>query len=176
MNWNLTIQRQLTNTLSLTVGYVGSHTVHSTMTTDTSNSVGFNNGQVQVSPYGLMWPCGQATLGGGVQVPCASTFATTSTYANMVNTTTYNAFVGALRPTFWIGSSRYNGLQAQLTKKFSQNLQGEASFTWADCTDHASGGDIGDPFTNSYSSLMFFNPASVYGRAISTLTRTSSAT
>ncbi len=153
MNWNMNIQRQLTSTLSATIGYVGSHTVHSTMTTDTSNSVGFNNNQVQTTPYGLMWPCNPTS--GGCQVGFMPGGAATQTY---------NAFVGQLRPTYWMGSSRYNGLQASLDKKFSQNLQGQASFTWSNCTDHASGGDIGDPFTNSYSSLMFFNPASVYGR------------
>ena len=161
MNWNLNIQRQLTPSLSVTVGYVGSHTVHSTMTTDTSNSVGFNNGQVQTSPNGLLqWPCGPDGSGSN----CVVGFLPTGTTAAPKATQTYNAFVGQLRPTFWMGTSKYNGLQAQLSKKFSHNLQGEASFTWSNCTDNASGGDIGDPFTNSYSSLMFFNKASVYGK------------
>ncbi|MGH9679440.1 MAG: TonB-dependent receptor domain-containing protein, partial [Candidatus Acidiferrales bacterium] len=144
MNWNLTIQRQITPTLTATIGYVGSHTIHSPMTTDTSNSVGFNNGQVQVTPYGLMWPCGPSGSN-----PCA-----VNTLPSGAGTTTYNSFVGQLRPTFWDTSSRYNGLQAQLTKNFSHGLQGQASFTWSNCVDNASGGDIGDPFSNSYSSLM----------------------
>ncbi len=151
MNWNLTIQRQLTSTLTATVGYVGSHTVHSPFTTDTSNSVG--PPQVLTSPYGLMWPCGPTSTN-----TCAKGFLPSG-----AATTVFNPFVGQLRPTFWDDSARYNGLQAQLSKTFSHGLQGEASFTWSKCFDQASGGDIGDPFQNSYSSLIFFNPASRSG-------------
>lgn len=39
LNWNLSVQHALTRTLTATVGYVGSHTLHSPFTTDDSNQV-----------------------------------------------------------------------------------------------------------------------------------------
>ena len=152
MNWNLTIQRQLTSTLAATVGYVGSHTLHSPFTTDTSNSVG--PPEVVTTPLGLLWPCGPDGNGNA----CAVGFLSTGTQAAPVPSTVFNSHVGQLRPTFWDDNAHYNGLQAQLIKRFSHGVQGEASFTWGKCMDQGSSGDIGDAYQNSYSSLIFFNP------------------
>jgi Carboxypeptidase regulatory-like domain/TonB dependent receptor-like, beta-barrel len=71
--------------------------------------------------------------------------------------------VGAVRPTFWMVSSHYNGLQAQLTKKMSHGFQAEASYTWGKCIDDTSSGTIGDPYQNSFTSTMFFLNASRRG-------------
>ena len=168
MNWNLTVQRQITSTLTATIGYVGSHTLHSPFTTDTSNSVGFNNNQVQATPYGLMWPCGPTASPNPVS-SCAVGYLPTGGPNNP--TVTYNSFVGQLRPTFWISDARYNALDAQLTKKFGHGVQGEASFTWGKCFDTGSSGDIGDAYQNSPSSLIFFNPGGRNGLCDFNVTR-----
>jgi hypothetical protein len=135
INWNLTIQRQIGKTLTATLGYVGSHTLHSPFTTDDSNMVG--PPQVIQTPAGTLWPTVPGTV--------------------------FNSHVGALRPTFWSVSSHYSGLQAQLLKSFSHGLQAEASYTWGKCIDSGSNGDIGDPYQNSLSSLIFFAPGSRNG-------------
>jgi hypothetical protein len=158
MNWNLTIQRQITPTLTATIGYVGSHTLHSPFTTDTSNSVG--PPQVITTPLGLLWPCGPD---GTVADGCAVGFLPSGTEGAPSPSTVFNSHVGQLRPTFWDDAAHYNGLEAHLTKNFSHGLQGEASFTWSRCFDHGSSGDIGDAYQNSYSSLIFFNPGSRNG-------------
>ena len=71
--------------------------------------------------------------------------------------------VGALRPTFWMVSSTYNGLEAQVTKKMSHGFQAEASYTWSKCIDDTSSSTIGDPFQNSFTTTMFFLNASRRG-------------
>ena len=166
MNWNLTIQRQITPNLTATLGYVGSHTLHSPFTTDTSNSVGPaglgfpGTGGVVTTPLGMLWPCGpDGTPADG----CAVGFLPTGTQGAPLPSLQFNSNVGQLRPTFWDDSASYSGMEAQLSKRFSHGLQGEASFTWSKCMDHGSSGDIGDAYQNSYSSEIFFDPGSRNG-------------
>jgi len=157
MNWNLTIQRQIGQSLTATIGYVGSHTIHSPFTTDTSNSVG--PPQVIQTAAGTLWPCGPD----GTVNQCATGFLPTGTTAAPVPSTVFNRFVGQIRPSFFSTSAHYGALQAQLLKNFSHGLQGEASYTWGKCIDAGSNGDIGDPYQNSPSSLIFFAPGSRNG-------------
>ena len=152
MNWNLTIQRQIGSTMTATIGYVGSHTIHSPFTTDTSNSVG--PPQVIQTPVGTLWPCGPDGSGN----PCATGFL-----PNGQPSTVFNPFVGQIRPTFFSTSSHYHALEAQLAKRISHGLQGQASYTWGKCIDAGSNGDIGDPYQNSPSSLIFFAPGNRNG-------------
>jgi len=135
MNWNLTIQRQIGSSLTATIGYVGSHTIHSPFTTDDSNMVG--PPQVVQTAAGTLWPTVPGTV--------------------------FNSSVGQIRPSFFSTSAHYSALQAQLLKNFSHGLQGEASYTWGKCIDAGSNGDIGDPYQNSPSSLIFFAPGSRNG-------------
>jgi hypothetical protein len=60
-------------------------------------------------------------------------------------------------------SSRYQGVQAQITDKMSHGLQASASYTYGKCYDDTSSGLIGDPFQNSFTTTMFFLPASRVG-------------
>ena len=82
------------------LGYVGMHTVHSPFTTDQSNMV------LPTTPGGTFWP---VPIGSG---------------------TVIDPNVGTLRPGFFIVSSYYNGLQAQITKRMSHGLQAQGSYTW----------------------------------------------
>ncbi len=157
MNWNLTVQRQIGQSMTATIGYVGSHTIHSPFTTDTSNSVG--PPQVIQTAAGTLWPCGPDGTGN----LCATGFLPTGTTAAPVSSTVFNSNVGQIRPTFFSTSAHYGALQAQLLKNFSHGLQGEASYTWGKCIDAGSNGDIGDPYQNSPSSLIFFAPGSRNG-------------
>ena len=137
LNWNLSVQREITRTLTATVGYVGSHTLHSPFTTDDSNQVL----PTRVAGLGDLFPCGapilngRCTTGGG---------------------TIIDPNVGQLRPTFYGVEARYAALEAQLRKSLSHGLQLQGSYTWSKCYDNSSSGDIGDPYQNSLSSLPFF--------------------
>ena len=152
MNWNLTIQRQIGKSLTATVGYVGSHTVHSPFTTDTSNSVG--PPQVIQTAAGTLWPCGPDGTGN----PCATGFL-----PNGQPSTVFNSFVGQIRPSFFSTSAHYHALEAQLNKRMGHGLQGQASYTFGKCIDAGSNGNIGDPYQNSPSSLIFFAPGDRHG-------------
>ena len=154
MNWNFNVQRQITPTLTATVGYVGMHTVHSPFTTDDSN-------MALPFPGTNLWPCGP---NGTTGVTCASGYLPGGTTANPIHNTKIDPNVGAIRPTFWMVSSYYEGVQAQLTKKMSHGLQASGSFTYGKCMDDTSSGLIGDPFQNSFTTTMWFLPASRRGR------------
>ena len=56
MNWNLNLQRTLSASTNLTVGYVGSHTVHQPFTVNDANM------QLPTqTPYGYLWPASGGT-------------------------------------------------------------------------------------------------------------------
>ena len=145
MNWNVNVQRQITSNLTATVGFVGMHSVHSPFTTDDSDFA-------PPIPGTAFWPCGP---NGTVGVTCASGFLPTGTTAAPIMSTKLDPNVGALRPTFWMVSSRYHGVQAQITERMSHGLQASASYTYGKCQDDTSSGLIGDPFQNSFTTTIF---------------------
>jgi hypothetical protein len=140
MNWNLNIQHEIANNLTAAIAYVGSHTVHAPFSTDDSNMV-----LPTLTSAGYLWPCDQTVLG-FPQKPCTG------------GGTRLNPNVGRIRATWWDNSSTYEGLQAGLSKRMSHGIQAQGSYTWSKCMDMGSGGLLGDPYANSLSSLMFFNP------------------
>jgi len=131
MNWNLNIQRQLSTHLSGVVGYVGSHTVHNSFAAGDHNQVA--PPQVQNIGGTLVWPASGGTIG--------------------------NTAVGPIYAVFYDGSAKYHGLQTQLQVRNAHGFQGQASYTWSKCLDDGSGGGLGDAYTNSISSLIYFNKA-----------------
>jgi hypothetical protein len=131
MNWNFNIQRQLSSHLSAVVGYVGSHTVHNSFAAGDHNQVA--PPQVQNIGGTLVWPMAGGTLA--------------------------NTSVGPVYGVFYDGSAKYNGLQTQLLLRNAHGFQGQASYTWSKCLDDGSGGGLGDAYTNSISSLIYFNKA-----------------
>ena len=56
IQWNLSVQRQLAPTLTLTLGYVGSHGIHLLMRGDDGNMT-----VPTLTPAGYLFPCGYAT-------------------------------------------------------------------------------------------------------------------
>jgi hypothetical protein len=131
MNWNLNIQRQLGSHVAAVVGYVGSHTVHNSFAAGDHNQVA--PPQVQNMGGILVWPAA-----GGTRA---------------------NQDVGPVYAVFYDGSAKYNGLQTQLQVRNAHGFQGQASYTWSKCLDDGSGGGLGDAYTNSISSLIYFNKA-----------------
>ena len=121
LNWNFNIQRQLVENLTLTLGYVGSRSIHLSAASDDINLV-----QPQVvSGVGLVFPVNGTRIdpnwGGGA----------------------------GIRPVLFDGASSYNAFQAQLKKSLSQNIQGQLSYTFGKCRDLSSAPVTGDTFLNS---------------------------
>ena len=125
--WNLNIQRELTPSTTMTVGYVGDHGVHMVNRDDSYNLV-----FPTLTPYGYMWP---APIGSG---------------------TLLNPNAGAILGLMWDGTALYDGLQVQVTKRMSHGFQVQGSYTWAKSIDTGSANTVSDPYTNSITSLPWY--------------------
>jgi hypothetical protein len=145
-NWNINVQRELTSKVAVQVGYVGSRTLHNATTADDGNQVIPNkiNGV-------FVWPCGPV-LNPGDQFcgPLAS---------NPIA----NPNVGFIRPILFTGASSYEGFQSQVRLTNVKNVQAQLAYTYSSCKDDGSGAQLGDPFQNSLTSLMWFDKAHRYG-------------
>ena len=128
MQWNLTIQRELAKDLSAMVSYVGSRGIHQPFRVEDVDIV-----LPTLTPQGYLWP---APAGTGTRV---------------------NLNSGRITAGFWTGDSYYNALQAQIKKKIARGSL-ELSYTWGKSIDASSGSLVGDEYTNSISSPLWFNP------------------
>ena len=128
MIWNLNVQRQLSQNTTVMLGYVGNHGVHMLDRTDDADTVL----PVSTTPEGLLFPF---PAGSGTRL---------------------NPSVGAIIAEAWDGDSEYDALEAQVTKSMSHGFQVQGSYTWGKGIDTGSASVLGDPFTNSISSLFFF--------------------
>lgn len=129
MIWNLNVQRQLTSTTALTVGYVGNRGVHMFDRTDDANSVlpiGSINGE----------PLFPNPVGSGLQ-------------ANP-------SINGPIQRGYWGGDAFYDALEATVLRKFSHGFQAQGSFTWGKSIDTGSATAIPDPYTNSLAGNFWF--------------------
>jgi carboxypeptidase family protein len=138
-NWNINIQHELTSKIAVMAGYVGSRTVHNAFTADDANQV------VPPKVNGVFtWPCsGDPCVGGGGTIA--------------------NPNVGFIRPIFFDGASSYEGFQSQVQLRNVRSVQAQLAYTYSNCKDTGSGAQLGDPFQNSLTSLMFFDKAHRYG-------------
>ena len=127
MIWNLNVQRQLTPSTSVTVGYVGNHGVHMVNRWDDANMA-----LPTLTSAGWLWPY---PAGSGTRL---------------------NPTVGTIRYIEWGGTSLYDALEAQISKRMTHGLQVQGSYTWGKIIDTGSATLIGDPWTNSISSPLWF--------------------
>jgi hypothetical protein len=128
MEWNLNVQRQVSESMAVMIGYTGSRGVHQPFRVEDMNTPlpDFK------TPQGYVWSA--------------------ATQGNPVNGT-----FGQIEGLMWIASSSYHALEAQVKKNMRHGLQAQASFTWSRSIDTSSAGSIGDNFHNSVSSLPFFD-------------------
>ena len=128
MQWNLTIQRELHAGLSLRVGYVSSRAVHQPFRSEDADIV-----LPTLTQEGYRWP---SPVGSGTRL---------------------NPNAGRITAGFWNGRSYYDALQIQIKKKIGSASQLAGSYTWSKTIDTGSGSMVGDEYTNSISSPLFFN-------------------
>jgi hypothetical protein len=136
--WNLTLQRQLTNDVSLTVGYVGSHGVHLLMRGDDGNMAGAPGTATPsvTTPFGYLFPQNGAKV---------------------------NPNLGVIRYIFWNTGSNYNGLNVNLDKKFAHGFQFQVAYTFSKSLDDDSQTIAGDTFANGINSPIWWLPKAFYG-------------
>jgi hypothetical protein len=128
MQYNLNVQRQITPDLTAFVGYVGSHGVHMPLRIDDYDVV-----LPTLTSAGYLWPNPQASG------------------------TVLNPNFGSIRGMFYSGGSSFNALEVGITKKMSHGFQFQGSFTWSKSIDDSSGTGYADQFSNSMSSLVYFD-------------------
>jgi Carboxypeptidase regulatory-like domain/TonB-dependent Receptor Plug Domain len=136
--YSLNVQRDLGGNFVLQVGYQGSHGVHLPYREDDINTVlpsSTNGGYFFYGPS-------------GTQSPSASTLTARK----------LNPSIGQISAMLLTGFSKYNALQAGLTKRLSKRTQGQLSYTWARGMDDGSSSTFGDTFANSVSSLPYWAP------------------
>jgi len=159
--WNLTIQRQLTNTMSLEVAYVGNKGTHVFAGNGPSydiNGVPYA-GSASTAPVAGTYADGTAVPNG---IACNATDATHGAVSCAVHFTPnvsgdqrrpfYNAFdytslgypglkccVGSIMGNYFgnDSSSNYNALQVKLDKRVSKGLQFQTNFTWSKAFNHS---------------------------------------
>lgn len=146
--WNLNLQRQIAQDLSLTVAYAGSRAKHNPYQSDDLNIV-------YPTKIGSRWlfpnPVGSGCLPGPPN--CSATDAALGLPANfsanptgIVSGLLINPNVAEVQSTVWQSKSWYDSLQVELDKRMSHGLQAEVSFTWSKTEDTSSGSFAGDNF------------------------------
>jgi hypothetical protein len=112
--WNFNIQRQLFESTSLTVGYVGSRGLHLYAARDIN----------PVQPRDV----------NGVSV-----FGVPRATPGIVSNPRLNPAGAALSSAAPVADSNYHSLQVGVNRRFSRGLQSQLSYTWSKCLDNASG-------------------------------------
>jgi outer membrane receptor protein involved in Fe transport len=143
MQWNLNVQHELVPSLTALVGYVGSRGVHQPFRTDDSDIV-----LPTRTPAGYLFPSPVATGA------------------------TLNPNFGNIRAMFYGGNSFYDALEVGVRKMMSQGIQLQGSFTWGKSIDTGSATGAGDQFSNSISSLPWYDLKSVRGLSDFNIRRT----
>jgi hypothetical protein len=116
MQWNLNIQRQLTRSIALTLGYVGSSGVHLAR---------------QVSDTDVV-PASLVTFNSAID---ALTFPIPASGAKPQR---INPNFGIISSTDWLGQSNYHGLQANLVQRPIKGLTYQIAYTWSKSIDNGS--------------------------------------
>jgi len=166
MQWNLSVQRQLTNTLSVLVGYVGDSSVHDAFHFDDFNVSNPTNFIPSVLPgQPPLWPCGT------INTPAGQAFNPTTDCSAFGSNPKVNCCIGREPGRIWNGHGAYNGLQVAVNKQLGHGLALQGSYTFSKNLDSSSGTSIGDPYVNSISSsLYYWNPKLRYGLSDTNIT------
>ncbi len=112
--WTLRVEQQLAPSLSLTVGYVGSHSYHQILSED------------QNEPASVVCPSSACPAG--------------AAFGTIYYPTTTRANPAVANTTSWIsgGSGNYNALQVDVRRDFTRGLQLRANYTYSKNLDDGS--------------------------------------
>jgi hypothetical protein len=141
--WNLSIQKQLSNSLTFQLGYVGQHGAHLLNFQDEAQSIPLNaQGKIAGAGDPIVKLLPGPNLGGGT--PGSLYLADNPQFnpAGCGTTVNSNPPCGheALAGTNMSNSDQeYNALQAVLQKRMSNGLQGQLAYTWSKCLSNSPG-------------------------------------
>jgi hypothetical protein len=160
MQWNFNVQRQITPSTTLMVGYVGARGIHMRFQADDNNMVYPNATNSPNGPftYPLQWPCAGNNFS-TINVPVSS-FVSNPYQIKLCQSgpgeSVYDPAIGRTQMALWDGQYWYNGLQVQFNKAMSRSFEVGASYTYSKNMDSGGGSVASDPFRNSISSLLWF--------------------
>ena len=155
MQWNLSAAQELSSTLAVTLGYVGSRGVHQPYRVDNIDMVL----PAQLTSAGYLWPCGPNGLGN----QCASGFLPSGTQANPVPSPTVNPNYGRISAALWQANSSYDALQANVTKRMSHGFTFTGAYTWGKSIDTLSSTEANDAFPNGLFNQLYFDQSTTRG-------------
>ena len=153
MQWSLNIQRELFRDLTATIGYVGTRGVHQPFRVDDADLV-----MPTLTSAGYLWP--KVDVNGNVWDPAngCTTLDPSLTEPDACSPASkLNDNAGDIRYLNWAASSSYHALQVGVVKRLNHGFQIQGSFTWGKSIDNNSGVIAGDQFSNSISSLDWFD-------------------
>ncbi len=165
MQWNLSVAQELTSTLAVTLGYVGSRGVHQPYRMDNIDMV---LPKIPPESIGYMWPCGPDPKGN----PCATGFLPGGTQLNPIPSVTLNPNFGRISGSLWQANSFYDALQANVTKRMSHGFQFSGAFTWGKSIDTLSSTEANDAFPNGLFSQLYFDQRTTRGLSDFNVART----
>jgi len=129
MQQNLTLARDLSSNISLRIGYVGSRGVHQPFRVEDADIV-----LPTLTQQGYLWP---SPVGSGARL---------------------NLNTGRITAAMWQGNSFYDALQVKIKAKVGSGGEIGGSYTWGKTIDTSSGSLVGDEYSNSISSPLWFAP------------------
>ena len=156
--WNLNVQRQVTQSTSITLAYSGSRGIHNPWQTDDLNTV---------FPYrtsaGWLFP---NPIGSGcLPAPpdCSATDVALGLPASFNNNPTGivpgllinpQTTAAQIQSTIFQAKSWYNSMQVRVDKRMSHGFQMGGSFTWGKSLDTTSSSFAGDNYSNNISPVV----------------------
>lgn len=149
MQWNVSVARQLSSTLDLTVGYVGSRGIHQPYRVDNIDMV-----LPAPSAAGYMWPCGPDGSGN----PCAAGFLPSGASSPKLNPN-----FGRINATLWQANSFYDAMQVDVAKRVSHGIQFHGAYTWGKSIDTLSATEANDAFPNGLFNQVFTDQKTTRG-------------
>jgi len=139
--WNINFQRQITPSLTATVGYVGSHGVHMVIRGDDFDMV-------------LPCPLNPSPKCSGITPPPGRYLW----FPNSTPNDRINPNFGLIRGIMWNTGSTYKALQFSMEKSMSHGFQVGGSYTYSKSMDDDSATTLGDAFSNSITTWFWFAP------------------
>ena len=126
--WNLQVQQELAKDLILTVGYIGSAGAHLKSQEENINNIDQSNfplGDILTHPYSVSAPAV-----GGPKLPYP-TFNPAAQYYQALRPFPQYDFIATDCCLQNVGHSSYEALVASVERRFAQNLNLQASYTWS---------------------------------------------
>jgi hypothetical protein len=154
MQWNVSLARELSSNLAVTVGYVGSRGIHQPYRVDNIDMV-----LPTLTPAGYVWPCGPDGKGD----PCVVGFSSKSTQANPTPSDVLNPNFGRINGTLWQANSFYDAIQVDVAKRVSHGIQFHGAYTWGKSIDTLSATEADDAFPNGLLNQPFFDQRTTRG-------------